>query len=435
MRELAHRIVELEHGNNKGKKAPCREAPWWLIRSRPISSNSAMAIEPRISISGELMANAATSRRFARNSRRAAARKRATSQFSMPNALTIRFPVMVSCRMFWISASLSCPPRVVVRTCRPIFLDEYRITGTNSSSTHASFPPTRITTAAVKTRVKNCCRNSASTLDMANCTFSTSLTMVESSVPVVCLRKNADELRRMALYKVVPQVGDHAKTGVVHEVGSNIVEDPLQHRGGHQRKGNNRPWIVKVRRHQLLEIENATTARQFEQLDRFFLRSRIQYAIKNWAGSAALGRRRAVLPSPSVRPKPEAATRMAQRSALTGSTDEADGRRGFAGVPSLFAPATVEVAMPECQFYMRDGMPAFPESLPLNFFPKQSAQGERRTACPLPRTVPMHDFHFVSSLPQPLVYVLGDHHRAMLSAGASETDGQVTLAFANIVGQ
>ena len=50
----------------------------------------------------------------------------------------MRLPVMVSCRMFWISASLSCPLRVVLRTCRPIFLDEYRMTGTNSSSTQAS---------------------------------------------------------------------------------------------------------------------------------------------------------------------------------------------------------------------------------------------------------------------------------------------------------
>ena len=40
---------------------------------------------------------------------------------------------------------------------------------------------------AVKMKVKNCCRNSASTLDMANCTRSMSLTMVEISVPVVCL--------------------------------------------------------------------------------------------------------------------------------------------------------------------------------------------------------------------------------------------------------
>ncbi len=59
--------------------------------------------------------------------------------------------------------------------------------GTNSNSTQASFPPSSTTTNAVKIKVKNCCRNSASTLDMANCTRSMSFTMVEISVPVVCL--------------------------------------------------------------------------------------------------------------------------------------------------------------------------------------------------------------------------------------------------------
>ena len=39
--------------------------------------------------------------------------------------------------MFWISASLSCPCRVVLRTREPIFREEYTITGTNNSSTHA----------------------------------------------------------------------------------------------------------------------------------------------------------------------------------------------------------------------------------------------------------------------------------------------------------
>ena len=51
------------------------------------------------------------------------------------------------------------------------------------------------------------------------------------------------------------------------------------------------------------------------------------------------------------------------------------------------------------------------------------------------RTVPMHDLHFVSRLPQPLVHILGDHHRAMLPPGASEADGQVALALANVVRQ
>ena len=69
-----------------------------------------------MSIIGELMAAALTERRLARNSRLAASRKRPVSQASMENAFTMRTPVMVSCRMFWISASLSCPLRVVLRT-------------------------------------------------------------------------------------------------------------------------------------------------------------------------------------------------------------------------------------------------------------------------------------------------------------------------------
>src|ERR1039458_7238363 len=58
--------------------------------------------------------------------------------------------------------------------------------------------------------------------------------------------------------------------------------------------------------------------------------------------------------------------------------------------------------------------------------------------CPagrLLRAVPMHHLHFVSRFPQPLAYIFGDHHRAVLSAGASEADGQVTLALANVVRQ
>src|SRR5208282_1605893 len=51
------------------------------------------------------------------------------------------------------------------------------------------------------------------------------------------------------------------------------------------------------------------------------------------------------------------------------------------------------------------------------------------------RTVPMHDLHFVSRFPQPFAYILGDHHRAVLSAGASEADGQVALALADVVRQ
>lgn len=59
-----------------------------------------MAIAPKTSINGELRAAADTERRLARNSRLAASRKRRVSHASMQKALTMRTPVMVSCRMF-----------------------------------------------------------------------------------------------------------------------------------------------------------------------------------------------------------------------------------------------------------------------------------------------------------------------------------------------
>ena len=173
----------------------------WAIRSRPSRRSSAIAIAPKMSIKGELMAAAATERRLARNRRCAAFRNRATSQDSIPKAFTMRLPVIVSCKMFWTSASWSCPFRVVERTRRPIRTAEKMIAGTNNRSTQARSRP-RITTAApVKANVNTCCRNSASTLDMANCTRSMSLMMVEMSVPVVCLVKKAADRRRTELYK------------------------------------------------------------------------------------------------------------------------------------------------------------------------------------------------------------------------------------------
>ncbi len=150
----------------------------------------------------------------------AARRKRRISHSSMPNALTMPLPVMVSCRMFWISASLSCPVRVVCRTRRPMRRADEMTTGTNSSSTQASLPPYKMTTPAMKMNVKNCCRKSPSTVDIAVCTRSTSLISVDSSVPVVCFWKNAVDRRSTAFIQIVAQIRDHAEAGVVHQVGA-----------------------------------------------------------------------------------------------------------------------------------------------------------------------------------------------------------------------
>ena len=79
----------------------------------------------------------------------------------------------------------------------PMRLAEAITKGTKISSTQLSLPRTK-TTTPMKMKVKNCCRNSASTVDMANCTRSMSLTIADSSVPVEYFWKNATERRRVA---------------------------------------------------------------------------------------------------------------------------------------------------------------------------------------------------------------------------------------------
>src|SRR5271167_4584677 len=49
------------------------------------------------------------------------------------------------------------------------------------------------------------------------------------------------------------------------------------------------------------------------------------------------------------------------------------------------------------------------------------------------RRVPVYHLHVVSSLGQPLLDLFGNQHRAMFSSGASERDGQIALAFMNVV--
>jgi hypothetical protein len=68
--------------------------------------------------------------------------------------------------------------------------------GTKMSSTQAMRPPTMITAPIIAMRVKSCCRKSLITLDIADCTRSTSLMRVEMSVPEVWRWKKAvDRLR------------------------------------------------------------------------------------------------------------------------------------------------------------------------------------------------------------------------------------------------
>src|ERR1700674_4189514 len=51
------------------------------------------------------------------------------------------------------------------------------------------------------------------------------------------------------------------------------------------------------------------------------------------------------------------------------------------------------------------------------------------------RDVAMHDFYAISGAAEVFAHVLGDHDGTVLSAGATEGDGQIAFAFMNVMGE
>ena len=135
--------------------------PCW-ISLRPINSRSAIAMAPMVSIERRadgLDAHAAQV--GAEAGGRAAFLKRRISQSSVLNALTMRLPVTVSCRMFWISASLSWPLRVRVRTSRPMLRAEVIDHRNEQQQRPAQTAAQAMTMTTPTMKVKNCCRKFA----------------------------------------------------------------------------------------------------------------------------------------------------------------------------------------------------------------------------------------------------------------------------------
>ena len=51
------------------------------------------------------------------------------------------------------------------------------------------------------------------------------------------------------------------------------------------------------------------------------------------------------------------------------------------------------------------------------------------------RAVAVRDLHAVAGFAQAFGHILGNHHGAVLAAGAAEGNGQIAFAFANVVRQ
>ncbi len=81
--------------------------------------------------------------------------------------------------------------------------------------------------------------------------------------------------------EIVTQVGDHAESGKVHQIGSGVVEESFENRGGNQGKGDDGPGILEVRGHKSLQVDGVVGARDFKELDLAALRAGVQNAIED----------------------------------------------------------------------------------------------------------------------------------------------------------
>ena len=81
--------------------------------------------------------------------------------------------------------------------------------------------------------------------------------------------------------QIVAQVGDHAESGMVHQISAGIIENAFQDRGRDQRVRHNRPGIVKMCGNELLQVDDVPAAGNGEQLDVVRSGRWIQDAVKD----------------------------------------------------------------------------------------------------------------------------------------------------------
>ena len=195
-----------------------------------------MATAPMKSISGEVIACARTERRFARNSRLAAWRKRTSSQNSMLKAFTMRLPVIVSCRMFWISASLSWPRRVVRRTSRPmrgsiptaIGNKKQQHPGQLASQRHHHHNHAQQREELLQKIRQHRRRRVLHPLNVVD------QRRKQRSRGVFLEERNRAAQDR--LIQVVAHIGDHAEAGIIRQIRAGVIANALQQRRRRRRQ-------------------------------------------------------------------------------------------------------------------------------------------------------------------------------------------------------
>ena len=219
-----------------------------MMRCRPSSSNSAIPTDPNASISGLLIAATLIDFRFARSSLCAARRNRFASHSSIPNAFTMLLPVMVSCRMFWISASLSCPRRVVCRTRLPMRPRRRHHHRQKQQQHPRQLAAERDDHAHHEHECKRLLQELAQHPRHRGLHL---LHIVDQGGKQRAGRVLLEERHRTSQHRVVQvvaQVRNHPEPRIVHQVSSKIIRQRLHKRRRNQGIRHHRPLVLEMRR-------------------------------------------------------------------------------------------------------------------------------------------------------------------------------------------
>ena len=117
------------------------------------------------------------------------------------------------------------------------------------------FPPRITTTIATETKVKNCCRSSDSTRRHG---VLHALNVVDDGGEQCAsgvFGKKCGRAAQQGGVEIVAQIGDHAETGVIHQVGPGVVADAFENCGSDQRKSHDGPGIGEMRGNELLQVD------------------------------------------------------------------------------------------------------------------------------------------------------------------------------------
>ena len=170
-------------------------------------------------------------------------------------------------------------------------------------STHVRRPPSRITTMAVNRKVKNCCRNSASTVEKR---ILYPLNVVHDGRQQRAGRILLEKCHRAPQgrgVKFVAQVGDHAVIRHSSPGRCRRNRTGLSAGGNDQSEGDHSPDIMEVLGNKAAQFDWLPGDRHAEKGKRSAPATMDSAPGRGWGRSAATGRHQAVPPAPSRRPR------------------------------------------------------------------------------------------------------------------------------------